>query len=65
MTCLYLASANALLGRTEEAKKQIDKLREFKSDADTDWLKVAYPTRCYEDSDTRDQFFEGLRQAGL
>lgn len=65
VTCLYLASANALLGRTEEAKKQIAKLREFKSDADTDWLKIAYPTRCYEDSEARDRFFEGLRIAGL
>jgi DNA-binding winged helix-turn-helix (wHTH) protein/tetratricopeptide (TPR) repeat protein len=65
VTCLYLAAANALLDRSEEANKQIEKLREFKSDADTDWLKVAYPTRCYEDSESKRLFFEGLRQAGL
>lgn len=65
VTCLYLASANALLERTEAAEKQIAKLRDFKSDVDTDWLKIAYPTRCYEDSETRERFFEGLRIAGL
>ena len=65
VTCLYLAAANALLDRPDEAKKQIAKLREFKSDADTDWLKVAYPTRCYEDSESKRLFYEGLRQAGL
>lgn len=65
ISCLYLAASNALLGRRDAAKNQVVKLREFNSDADTDWLKVAYPTRCYEDSETRQRFFDGLRIAGL
>jgi TolB-like protein len=65
VTCLYLAAANALLGRTERAKSQVARLREYNSAANIDWLKVAYPTRCYEDSECRRVFFDGLRRAGL
>lgn len=65
ITCLYIAAANALLGRRDAARAQIAKLREFNSAADIDWLNVAYPTRCYEDSESKRLFYEGLRQAGL
>ncbi len=62
---LYLAAANALLGRLDEARSQIAKLHELNADANIDWLKVAYPTRCFEDSEGKKLFFEGLKLAGL
>lgn len=34
-------------------------------DANIDWLEVAYPTRCYEESECKQRFLEGLGIAGL
>jgi len=62
---LYMASAHALLDRLDEAKLQITQLHAMNPDADIDWSKAAYPTRCFEDSESKNLFFEGLRRAGL
>ena len=62
---LYLAASNALLGQLDEARKHVEVLHGMNPDANIDWLAVAYPTRCYENSERKQRFFEGLRWAGL
>ncbi len=62
---LYLAAAHAQLGRLDEARQHIKQLHEMNPDADIDWLNIAYPTRCYQESEHRTKFVEGLRMAGL
>jgi len=65
VTRLYLASAHALLNQLDEARSQIAKLHAMNPEADFDWSKAAYPTRCFEDSEGKQLFFEGLKRAGL
>jgi DNA-binding winged helix-turn-helix (wHTH) protein/Flp pilus assembly protein TadD len=65
ISALYLAAAYALLDRLDEAKPQIEKLHAMNPGANIDWFEVAYPTRCYEDSECRNLFLEGLHRAGL
>ena len=65
VTRLYRAATKANMGDVRGATEDIDRLRAMTPAADIDWLKVAYPTRCYEPSETRDRFFEGLKLAGL
>lgn len=65
IACLYLATGYAWLDRIDDARAQIDRLHSMNPDASIDWLKVAYPTRCYEESDCRRRFFDGLARAGL
>ncbi|TNF87318.1 MAG: winged helix-turn-helix domain-containing protein [Gammaproteobacteria bacterium] len=62
---LYLAAAHALLNKVGEAKTIIDRLHAMNPEANIDWLKLAYPTRCYEESECRKRFFDGLGLAGL
>jgi len=62
---LYLAAAHASLGQLEEARSNITKLHAMNPEASIDWSKIAYPTRCYEDSECRQRFFAGLKRAGL
>ncbi|MGI9317304.1 MAG: winged helix-turn-helix domain-containing tetratricopeptide repeat protein, partial [bacterium] len=65
VACLYLAAAYAQLNQLKEAKEQIQKLHQMNPQADIDWLEVAYPTRCYQESQHQSKFVEGLRRAGL
>ncbi len=65
IACLYLAAAHAMLDQLDEARLQITKLHAMNPDANVDWLTVAYPTRCYEDSECKQRFFDGLGRAGL
>lgn len=65
VACLYLAAAHAWLDRLDEAQAQIGRLHAMNPGANIDWLKVAYPTRCYQDSEVRRRFFDGLARAGL
>ena len=65
IACLYLAAAHAQLGMTGKAKSIIGKLHRMNPDANINWLEVAYPTRCYEESECKERFFDGLRIAGL
>ena len=62
---LYFAAAYAQLKKIEKAKQHLQKLHDMNSDANIDWLNIAYPTRCYEESEHRSRFIEGLRLAGL
>jgi DNA-binding winged helix-turn-helix (wHTH) protein/tetratricopeptide (TPR) repeat protein len=62
---LYLAASNALLGQLDEARSHIKVLHGMNPDANIDWLAVAYPTRCYENSEHKQRFVEGLLWAGL
>lgn len=62
---LYLAAAYAHLGRINDAKQQIEQLHQLNSSANIDWLNVAYPTRCYQESEHRTNFIDGLRKSGL
>ena len=64
-TLLYLAACQAALGNLEEAKLSIKKLHEMNPGANIDWLKKAYPTRCYETSDKSARLYQLLREAGL
>lgn len=65
IACLYLAAANALLGQLDAARTEVKKLHAMNPDASIDWLNVAYPTRCYEDSECKRRFYDGLGRAGL
>ena len=62
---LYSAAALAQLGEVDAARTHAGRLLEMNPDASIDWLNVAYPTRCYEDSEHRSCFIDGLRTAGL
>lgn len=62
---LYLAASHALLGQLGEAKQHIKQLHAMNPEANIDWLNIAYPTRCYEESEHRSSFIEGLGIAGL
>jgi TolB-like protein len=62
---LYLAAAYAQLKELGKAKQHVQKLHNMNPNANIDWLNVAYPTRCYEESEHRSRFVEGLRLAGL
>ncbi len=62
---LYLAAAHASLGQLDAARSNITKLHAMNPEASIDWSKVAYPTRCYEDSECKQRFFDGLERAGL
>lgn len=62
---LYQASAFAQLKELDKAKRHIQKLHAMNPNVNIDWLNVAYPTRCYEESKHRSDFIEGLRLAGL
>lgn len=62
---LYLAASHAQLNQLAEAKQQIEKLHMMNPQANIDWLNVAYPTRCYQESEHRSRFVEGLQLAGL
>ena len=62
---LYLAAAHAQLGQFGEANRHVKRLHEMNPEADIDWLDIAYPTRCYEESEHRSRFIDGLRIAGL
>ncbi len=65
IACLYLAAGHAWLDRLDDARARIDELHAMNPDASINWLEVAYPTRCYEDSEHRRRFFDGLARAGL
>jgi len=65
ISCLYCASALGLQGEQERAGKFIEKLHAMNPQASIDWLSVAYPTRCFQESEKRERFLEGLRKAGL
>ena len=62
---LYLAASHAQLGQLDEARQHVNQLHEMNPDANIDWLNIAYPTRCYQESEHRSRFIEGLRKAGL
>jgi len=65
VTALYLAAAYALLDQLDAARQHIDRLHAMNPEAGIDWFEVAYPTRCYQDSECRNLFLEGLRRARL
>ena len=62
---LYRAASYAQLGQLDKAKQQIAELHAMSPDANINWLNIAYPTRCYEESEHRSNFLEGLKKAGL
>ena len=62
---LYLAAAYAQLNQSKEAKQQVQRLHQMNPQANIDWLNVAYPTRCYQESEHQSKFVEGLQLAGL
>ena len=62
---LYLAAAYAQLNQPKEAKQQVQRLHQMNPQANIDWLNVAYPTRCYQESEHQSKFVEGLQLAGL
>jgi len=62
---LYLAAAHAQLNEVNEAREHLAKLHAMNPNANIDWLNIAYPTRCYEESEHRSKFVEGLQLAGL
>ena len=65
ITYLYLAAAYASIGQLDAARSTIVKLHAMNSEANIDWLTMAYPTRCYEISERRQRFFNSLERAGL
>ena len=62
---LYLASAYAQLNNLDKAKLHVQKLNDMNPGANIDWLDIAYPTRCYQESEHRSNFIDGLKAAGL
>ena len=62
---LYLAACSALSGEVDTAREHVARLHEMNPGANINWLAVAYPTRCYADSQSKEKFYEGLRLAGL
>jgi len=62
---LYQAAAHAQLDQIDEAKQQVQRLHKMNPEANIDWLNIAYPTRCYQESEHRSRFIDGLCIAGL
>ena len=62
---LYHAAAHAQLDQLDDARDHLQQLHEMNPNANIDWLNIAYPTRCYEISEHRSCFVDGLRRAGL
>lgn len=62
---LYLAASYARLAQLDKAKEHVKQLYEMNPEANIDWLNITYPTRCYEESEHRSHFIEGLRIAGM
>lgn len=62
---MYAAAAFAQLDELGKARAHAKRLLEMNSKVNIDWFNLAYPTRCYQESEHRARFVEGLRKAGL
>jgi len=62
---IYQAACLAALGETSEAVSTLDQLRKFNNDVNLDWIRMAYPYRCYKDVESTTSLAELLSIAGL